>query len=97
MWQRLGYRLINFRPFFLKRRRGCIFGKGGNNRAGDIYIICFVSFKMSINVNAVSQGKNKELEIVLVYRDADRWALNVHNVSVTYSTCGANKGIGLRE
>lgn len=43
------------------------------------------------------EGKNKELEIVLVYRDADRWALNVRNVSVTYSTCGANKGIGLRE
>lgn len=43
------------------------------------------------------EGKNKELEIVLVYRDADRWALNVRNVSVIYSTCGANKGIGLRE
>ena len=48
-------------------------------------------------MRSVKDGKNKELEIVLVYRDADRWALNVHNVSVTYSTCGAIKGMRVEE
>lgn len=53
---------------------------------------------VSINANRSArwkERKNKGLGIALVYRDADRWALNVHHV-VCY-VFNVNKGIGLRE